>query len=69
MTIPQTLPRLSMTTEPESPWSENGPDFEVRGSTATSFDIPGRLASDIQTGEGPDDIQPPNNKVQGITIL
>ena len=36
---PEILLLPSTTLEGESPGSEKGPDFEVRGVTATSFDI------------------------------
>jgi len=50
--IPQTLPVPSVTADPESPRSQNGPDFEVRGNAPTSFDIlPGLPSSrDIRGG-------------------
>ena len=37
--IPQSLPMLSITAEPESPRAENEPDLEFLENTHTSFDI------------------------------
>lgn len=39
MIIPQTLLFPSITTDPESPRRENGPDLELRGKTLISLDF------------------------------